>query len=331
MNLARKRVLITGGAGFLGRELVKDLLDECNCQHIKVFSRDEHKHEEMEEWANKIGLPLDNVRFIIGDVRNTDLLKWAIRDVDYVIHAAALKIIPAGQYNPIESASVNYGGWMSVVKAVLDNNRPIKVIGVSTDKACEPLSTYGKCKALGEDLFIQANVYSPEMKFSCVRYGNVIGSTSSLIAKLKGGASTPYLTHKDMTRFFMPVDRSVDLILFAMEKMFGGEIFVPDTKAVYIKDLFRYVSGKDEFKVIGIRPGEKLDEVLINKYEARRAVRVDPFYWVILPEEFAYDGWPWTYPDEDDHRVELRSNDADVLMDFEDIGRLLNVEEHRAD
>ena len=325
MNLKHKRVLITGGAGYLGRELVKAFVDN-DCQHVKVFSRDEHKHEEMVEWADKIGLPLDNVRFIIGDVRNTDTLKWAIRDVDYVIHAAALKIIPAGQYNPLEYASVNYGGWTSVVKAVLDNNRPIKVIGVSTDKACEPLNTYGKAKALGEDLFIQANVYSPSMKFSCVRYGNVIGSTSSLIAKLQGEGSSPPLTHMDMTRFFMPVEMSVDLIMFAMEKMFGGEIFVPDTKSVHIRDLFRYVSGKEDFHIIGMRPGEKLDEVLINMYEATRAVHVDPHYWVILPEEFAYDGWPWTYPDEGAQRTELRSNDADVLMDFEDIGRLLGVE-----
>jgi len=326
MNLNRQRVLITGGAGFLGRELVKDLLDECGCRHIKVFSRDEHKHEEMEAWADKIGLPLDDVRFVLGDVRDTALLKYAMRDVDYVIHAAAQKIIPAGQYNPIESVDINYGGWLSVVRAVLDNNRPIKVIGVSTDKACEPLNTYGKAKALGEDLFIHANVYSPEMKFSCVRYGNVIGSTSSLIAKLKGGASSPPLTHEDMTRFFMPVERSVDLIMYAMRTMFGGEIFVPDTKAVRIKDLFRYVSGKDKFKITGIRPGEKLDEVLINRYEAMRAVYSAPWYWVILPEEFAHDGWQWTYPDEDKTRVELRSTDADVLMDFEDIGRFLGVE-----
>lgn len=325
MNLSRHRVLITGGAGFLGRELVKDLIDECSCQHIKIFSRDEHKHEEMEDWADKIGLPLDNVRFILGDVRDTTLLKYAMRDTDYVIHAAAQKIIPAGQYNPIESVDINYGGWLSVVRAVLENNRAIKVIGVSTDKACEPLSTYGKAKALGEDLFIHANVYSPEMKFSCVRYGNVIGSTSSLIAKLQGDASSPSLTDEGMTRFFMPVERSVDLIMFAMRTMFGGEIFVPDTKSVRIKDLFRYVSGKDEFKVTGIRPGEKLDEVLINRYEAKRTVYAEPWYWVILPEEFAHLGWPWTYPD-GEIREELRSTDTDVLMDFEEIGGFLGVE-----
>lgn len=322
LSVKNKRFLVTGGAGFLGLALTERLLD-MGCKNIRIFSRDEHKHEEMMSALGKKGYDPDSLRYILGDVRDTDLLRYSLRDVDYVVHAAALKIIPTGQYNPLEFASVNYGGWVSVVKAVLDSNKRIKVIGVSTDKSVEPLSTYGKAKALGEDLFIHANVYSPEMKFSCVRYGNVVDSTSSLLAVMKS-YNLPKLTHMEMTRFFMKVEEAVDLVLYALEKMYGGEIFVPKCKAAYIRDVLKIRSGKTDFHIMGIRRGEKLHEVLVNRYEAMRTLE-GVRYYVILPEEFAHLGHRYEYPDTENTKP-FTSEDVSCHFTEEHLRRFFNVE-----
>jgi len=288
LELKGKTVLITGGAGFLGRALVRGLLDQ-GCQHIKIFSRDEHKHEHFRKELCNEGGRDRFVRFIIGDVTRPEMLKYSLRDVDYLVHAAALKIVPLLQYNPISAIEVNVMGWLGVVKAVLDSQRPMTVVGVSTDKAVEPLNTYGKAKALGEDLFINANVYSPTQKFVCVRYGNVIGSTSSLIEGLREHHEAPQLTHLDMTRFFLSAEQSVQTVLFAMEKAEGGELYVPKCKSVKIRDLMAMVCGHKKYELTGMRRGEKLHEVLINRYEAQRTVVMKDYY-MVLPEEWASDG-----------------------------------------
>ncbi|MBU1067551.1 SDR family NAD(P)-dependent oxidoreductase, partial [Patescibacteria group bacterium] len=158
LDLREARVLVTGGAGFLGRKLALRLI-AAGCEHVTIYSRDEHKHEQMREKFAEAG-QTRQLRFILGDVYDPDKLRWAMRKCDYVVHAAALKIVPAMQYNPLAAIDVNVNGWRNVVRAAVDNQQPVKVVGVSTDKAVMPINTYGKCKAIGEDLFINANVYS---------------------------------------------------------------------------------------------------------------------------------------------------------------------------
>ncbi len=316
-------VLITGGAGFLGRHLTKELLRR-RVRKVVIYSRDEHKHELMKEYFKD---DIGRLRFIVADVLDTDYLKYAIRGVDYVIHGAALKIIPTGQYSPLKYIDVNMLGWTSVVKAVLEQNeisgRYIRVLGISSDKAVEPLNTYGKAKALGEDLFTHGNVYSPNWKFSSVRFGNVVGSTSSLVAAKK----LPGLTHVDMTRFFIPIKEAVDLTLYALEGMFGGEIFVPKCRACRIHDLMKLLTGKTKFENIGMRPGEKIDEVLISRWEMPRTIGQDDCY-IILPEEFAQTGHHYHTSD---YVVpfEYSSGNEDLRMTKEEMGAMFNVDRER--
>lgn len=321
MDLRSKRVLITGGAGFLGRHLTRGLIER-GCRHIKILSRDEHKHEVFRKELS----PADGtlVRFIIGDVCNTGLLKYAVRDVDCVIHAAALKIIPAMQYNPLSAIEVNMNGWLSVVRAVLDNNRPVRVVGISTDKAVEPLNTYGKAKALGEDLFIHANVYSREMVFSCVRFGNVVGSTSSLVEQCHGSLEAPTLTHIDMTRFFISPSKAVETTLYALDKAFGGEIFVYPCQAARIKDLLRTLTKRTDLHITGLRRGEKLHETLVSRYEAQRTVQMDGYY-IILPEEFASEGDPYSKLPLARLGKEYSSNSLSLQMAYEELKEVLGI------
>ncbi len=315
LDLKGKTVLVTGGAGFLGRALVRRFLD-MGCEHVKVYSRDEHKHEAFRKELWSEGGRDRFVRFIIGDVARPEMLKYSLRDVDYLVHAAALKIVPVLQYNPISAIEVNVLGWLGVVKAVLDVQRPMTVVGISTDKACAPLNTYGKCKALGEDLFINANVYSPTQKFVCVRYGNVIGSTSSLVAELADERGVPKLTHVDMTRFFITVDRAVDTVVYAMEHAWCGEIYVPKCKAIRIQDLIVALTGRKVYDLTGIRPGEKIYESLISCWEGRRALVLRDYY-AIKPDEWAYEpesGWGGPVLDE-----EYSSNDMRLWMTEEEM------------
>ena len=292
LDLRESRVLITGGAGFLGHQLALSLI-AAGCEHVVVYSRDEHKHEAMLKKFESIGQSRQ-LRFIIGDVCDPDRLRWAMRGCDFVIHAAALKIVPALQYNPMAAVDVNVNGWRNVVKSAVDNQRPVKIVGISTDKAVMPINTYGKAKAIGEDLFIAANVYSPHIKFSCVRYGNVIGSTSSLLDGLNPQLERPKLTHRDMTRFWINVKDAAHLVLYTLEHMEGGEIFVPRCRSAYIRDVIRVVTGKVDFDLTGMRPGEKLHELLIHEFEWQRCIPRDG-YFIILPETPA-KALPYAYP-----------------------------------
>ena len=271
-----KTILITGGTGFLGRTLIKRLLKE-KVHSIRVFSRDEVKHHKVQEMFKYD----KRLRNFIGDVRDYDRLKKATKGADIVIHAAALKRIDILEYNVEESIKTNILGTMNVVNACLENNVE-KAMFVSTDKACSPVNTYGACKFVGERIFTESN-YSKgasQTIFTCVRYGNVLESTGSVIpffeSKIKDGEKIP-LTDDRMTRFIISPDEAVELVIKALEYSVGGEVFVPKLPAFKIVDLIEILKEKhkadNNIEIIGIRPGEKIHELMINNSEVPRTFK----------------------------------------------------------
>lgn len=279
-------ILITGGTGSFGKQCIKALLQKTEARRIIIFSRDEYKQVKMAaEFPDTEG----RLRFFIGDVRDKERLERAFNDVDYVIHAAALKHVPILEYNPFEAIKTNILGSKNVIDAAIDC-RVKKVILVSTDKAANPANLYGATKLCAERLMISSNVYGAEKtKFSVARYGNVFGSRGSLVELIKKQMSKGEvaLTHEDMTRFWITLDQGVNLVLSVLEKMQGGEIFVPKIPSMKIKDLIQILAPGCKLKIIGIRPGEKLHEVLITQEEARHTKDAGDYY-VILPE---IKGW----------------------------------------
>lgn len=285
--LKEKSILITGGTGSFGQKCVKRLLEQSGGGKIIIFSRDELKQSQM---RGEISDPERRLRFFIGDVRDLERLELAFNKVDYVIHAAALKQIPALEYNPFEAIKTNILGTQNVITAALKKGVK-KVLLVSTDKAANPANLYGATKLCAERLVISSNSYSGEggTRFAAVRYGNVLGSRGSLIKiiekQLLNGEVT--LTHEAMTRFWITFDQGIDLVLMSLKDMYGGEIFVPKIPSMKIKDLISSLAPDCKIKVIGIRPGEKIHEVLITPEEARHTREFDDHY-VILPE---YEWW----------------------------------------
>ena len=268
-----KTVLITGGTGYLGKHIVKRLLTQ-DIHAIRVFSRDEVKHHVMQELFGQSS----KLRHLIGDVRDYERLRKATRGCDIVIHAAALKRLDLMEYNVEESIKTNILGTLNVVNACLENNVE-KAIFISTDKACAPVNTYGACKFVSERIFTESN-YSKgtsRTKFICVRYGNVLESTGSVIpffeSKIKNHEEIP-LTDAAMTRFIITGEQAVDLIFNAIDMGRGGEIFVPKLPALRITDLIELLkrkhNAKNPVRVIGIRPGEKIYEIMINSAEVHR-------------------------------------------------------------
>ncbi len=276
--LKGKTILVTGGTGSFGKNFTKYLLDNSEVKKIIVFSRDELKQSRMQAEFNN-----DEVlRFFIGDVRNLRRLQRAFNGVDIVIHAAALKQVPTLEYNPFEAVETNILGTQNVIDAAIDQNVS-KAILVSTDKAVLPANLYGSTKLCAEKLFISGNSYSGyKTKFSCVRYGNVIGSRGSIVEKLLDGQPVT-ITDKRMTRFWISLEQSFDLILFALANMEKGEIFIPKIPSMKLVDLFETIQPCVKRKVIGILPGEKIHEVLISKEEVRHTVEFKG-YFVILSE-----------------------------------------------
>ena len=281
MDWSQQVVLITGGTGSFGRRLVQTLLAEQRPRKVIVLSRDELKQHEM----RTSGLDHKSLRYFIGDVRDPDRLHRAFQGVDVVIHAAALKQVPACEYNPIEAVLTNVMGGRNVIEAALDCNVR-QVLALSTDKAVCPLNVYGATKLVAEKLFVQANAYSGQgpTRFSCVRYGNVVGSRGSVVPLFLEQRERGRLTITDrrMTRFWLTLDQGVRFVLRAVESMHGGEVFVPKIPTMNIMDLARAVGPDCEVDEVGIRPGEKLHEVLISEEESRLALDVGGMF-VIQP------------------------------------------------
>ncbi len=257
-----KTILITGGTGSFGKLYVQTLLSRYKPKKIIIYSRDELKQFEMQQVNND-----SCMRYFIGDVRDKERLVQAMNGVDYVIHAAALKQVPAAEYNPTECIKTNITGAENVIRAALANNVE-KVIALSTDKAANPVNLYGATKLASDKLFVAANNMSGGYKtlFSVVRYGNVVGSRGSVVPffekLVKDGADHIPVTHEDMTRFWITLQQGVDFVLKNFERMLGGEIFVPKIPSIKITDLAKAMAPELPIKIVGIRPGEKMHEVM---------------------------------------------------------------------
>lgn len=276
-----KNILITGGTGSFGKRCVDILIDRCRPSKLIVFSRDELKQHEMKTG----GYDHPSLRYFIGDVRDKDRLKRAMAGVDIVIHAAALKQVPVCEYNPFEAVKTNILGAQNIIDTAIDCGVN-QVIALSTDKAVNPVNLYGATKLCAEKIFIQGNVYSKKQsaRFSCVRYGNVIGSRGSVIPLFLKQRTTGKITVTDprMTRFWITLDEAVELVLKGLRHMQGGEIFVPKIPSMKITDLAKAVAPDCEVEFIGIRPGEKLHEVLTTEEEGRSTLDYEGMF-VITP------------------------------------------------
>ncbi len=280
-------VLVTGGTGSFGRKFAEVVLSRYQPRKLIIFSRDELKQLEMRALFNR---PRHNVLYFIGDVRDRERLYRAFDGVDIVVHAAALKQVPAAEYNPIEAVKTNVLGAANVIDAAIDRNVK-KVIALSTDKAANPVNLYGATKLCSDKLFVSANNYSGyhQTRFSVVRYGNVVGSRGSVIPLFMQKRATGALPITDprMTRFWITLQQGVEFVLHCLDRMAGGEIFVPKIPSMNIMDLARAIAPDCRTEVVGIRPGEKLHEVMISQDDARQTVEYD-HYFAILPE---YHEW----------------------------------------
>ena len=277
-------ILVTGGTGSFGRKFIRYLLTHYNPHKVIVFSRDEIKQWEM----SKLYQDEKRIRFFIGDVRDKDRLRLAINQVDYVIHAAATKIIPTAEYDPFECIKTNINGAMNLIEVCLEKSVQ-RVIALSTDKACSPINLYGATKLASDKLFVAANSYSggQQTAFSIVRYGNVMGSRGSVIPFFYSIKDQPLMpiTHSDMTRFMMTLEESVELVEFVLKNMLGGEIFVKKIPSMKVVDIAKVIAPNAEHKIMGVRAGEKIHEQMINIEDARYTYEYDN-YFKILPSLF---------------------------------------------
>ena len=278
----RKSILVTGGTGSFGKQFVKTLLTNYQPMRVAVFSRDELKQFEMQQEFNS---PV--MRYFIGDVRDAERLRMAMRGIDYVVHAAALKQVPAAEYNPMECIKTNVHGAENVISAALDNDVE-KVIALSTDKAANPANLYGATKLASDKLFVAANNITGghRTRFAVVRYGNVVGSRGSVVPlfiKLAGeGASALPVTDKRMTRFWITLAQGVEFVIKSFSRMQGGELFVPKIPSMRILDLVKAISPTARIDIIGIRPGEKLHEIMCPADDSHLTLEFHDHY-VIRP------------------------------------------------
>ena len=281
-----KTILITGGTGSFGKKFTEILLSEHDPESVRIYSRGELLQMEMQNRFDD-----SRLRFLIGDVRDRDRLYRAASGVDIIVHAAALKHVPACEYNPIEAVRTNVEGSVNVIDAAIDNSVE-KVMAISTDKAVHPVNLYGATKMVAEKLFTQGNAYTggKKTRFSCIRYGNVVGSRGSVIplfrAQRKNGVIT--ITDDRMTRFWITLEQGVRFVMDCIARMKGGETFVPKIPSMKVIDLANVIAPDAKKKVIGIRSGEKLHEILLTEDEARHTREFDN-YFVIEPEHPFWD------------------------------------------
>jgi UDP-N-acetylglucosamine 4,6-dehydratase len=286
-------ILITGGTGSFGKKFVEIMLSEFHPEKLIIYSRDELKQHEMQVG----GFNDPRLRYFIGDVRDLPRLRRAMQGVDIVVHAAALKQVPACEYNPMEAVKTNILGTSNVVDSAIDA-RVKKVLSLSTDKAVTPVNLYGATKLTAEKLVVASNAYAGDMqtRLSCVRYGNVVGSRGSVVPifihqRENGNKLT--ITDKRMTRFWLSLDQGVRFVISNIERMHGGKVFVPKIPSTKIIDLAKVIAPKSEIEVIGIRPGEKLHEMMISRDESRSTIELDEMY-VVKPEGALWFRYDWS-------------------------------------
>jgi len=311
LDLDGKVILVTGATGSFGRRFVETVLEQASPRKLIVYSRDELKQSDMQiDLAERFPPErLSSLRFFLGDVRDRERLTLAMRGVDVVIHAAALKQVPAAEYNPSECIHTNVLGAENVVWACLAN-RVKQVVALSTDKACNPINLYGATKLASDKTFVAANNLSGDIgtRFSVVRYGNVVGSRGSVVPffqrLIAGGASRLPVTDPRMTRFWITLDEGVDFVLSSLTVMRGGEIFVPKIPSMKITDLVAAMAPTADVEVVGIRPGEKLHEMMISADDARMTAElgdryaIEPAFVEYPRTPFRTNGGPAAVPDE---------------------------------
>lgn len=320
MNLEEKSVLITGGTGSFGKKFVETMLRKYHPKKLIVFSRDELKQFEMKQQFSH-----ESIRYFLGDVRDLERLRRAFYGVDIVIHTAALKQVPSCEYNPFEAIQTNVIGAENVITAAIDRGVE-KVIALSTDKAANPINLYGATKLCSDKLFIAGNAYSGENKsrFSVVRYGNVIGSRGSVIPffleKMKTGMIP--ITDERMTRFWITLEQGVEFVIKCLGMMQGGELFIPKIPSMHILTLKEAIAPDCPHQVVGIRPGEKLHEVLLPADEARHVLEFNDMY-IIEPN---FEWWNKRYhkggrkiPED----FEYRSDNNSEWLSEEDLKQLI--------
>ncbi len=323
MNWKNKTILVTGGTGSFGKKFIEIVQAKHHPKKIIVYSRDELKQYQM----RSNGFDQANMRYFIGNIRDLPRLRRAMEGVDIVVHSAALKQVPACEYNPMEAVKTNILGSSNVVDAALDAGVE-KVLALSTDKAVNPVNLYGATKLSAEKLIVQSNAYAGGRKtrLSCTRYGNVVGSRGSVVPvfiRQREENNTLTVTDKRMTRFWLTLEQGAHFVIHAIEEMQGGEVFVPKIPSMRIMDLARAVSPHAEIKVIGIRPGEKLHETLISRDESRSTVELENMF-VVQPVEAFWFGGEWEklgQPVEDGFKYSSDKNRA--WLDKDDIQNII--------
>ena len=277
-----KNILVTGGTGSFGKKLIATIFEKYKPNQVIVFSRDELKQFEMRETFPTEKFP---IKYFIGDVRDRERLYRVTYGMDFIVHAAAMKQVPTAEYNPFEAVKTNINGAQNVIEAALENGVK-RVVALSTDKACSPINLYGATKLTSDKLFAAANHWqgSHQVAFSVVRYGNVVGSRGSVIPffiKKKVEGVLP-ITHESMTRFWITLEQGVEFVLYCLQQMHGGELFVPKIPSMNIMDLAKAIAPEAKTEIIGIRPGEKIHEVMISSDDALNTLEFESHY-VIQP------------------------------------------------